>query len=293
MSLVLSSWFRRRLKDTSHPINEQWLADILGPFQKSFEAKFDEDGRLTYFGSGKRQCISFDPESRQAERTYDQYREEYANGEAESFDAWSDNSKPLRVEFWLWAELRVLELFQLYLTNTGSSNHVDETDGDEYGMACARVDTEIEERRARLAGDPGVLQRVRTALRRSVEADETEADAEFRCSFCGKRKSEVRAFVSGPRVFICDECVQLTSEIVAADSEAETDTPDSASNLDEDLVDENGNGSDASTLHCSFCGKSQREVRQIMAGPSVFICNECVGLCVEIVAEAPGTDKDS
>ncbi len=37
------------------------------------------------------------------------------------------------------------------------------------------------------------------------------------------------------------------------------------------------------SLRCSFCGKSQREVEKIIAGPNVFICNECVDICVEIL----------
>jgi len=41
----------------------------------------------------------------------------------------------------------------------------------------------------------------------------------------------------------------------------------------------------ASDLKCSFCGKSQREVRKLIAGPTVFICNECVELCNEIISE--------
>jgi ATP-dependent Clp protease ATP-binding subunit ClpX len=38
-------------------------------------------------------------------------------------------------------------------------------------------------------------------------------------------------------------------------------------------------------FHCSFCGKSQDEVRKLIAGPSVFVCDECVDLCVEIIRE--------
>ena len=41
----------------------------------------------------------------------------------------------------------------------------------------------------------------------------------------------------------------------------------------------------AKTLYCSFCGKSQHEVRKLIAGPSVFICDECVELCEDIVDE--------
>lgn len=40
-----------------------------------------------------------------------------------------------------------------------------------------------------------------------------------------------------------------------------------------------------STLYCSFCGKSQHEVKKLIAGPTVFICNECVELCVDIIDE--------
>ena len=40
-----------------------------------------------------------------------------------------------------------------------------------------------------------------------------------------------------------------------------------------------------SVLHCSFCGKNQHEVRKLIAGPSVFICNECVELCRDIIRE--------
>jgi len=40
-----------------------------------------------------------------------------------------------------------------------------------------------------------------------------------------------------------------------------------------------------STLYCSFCGKSQHEVRKLIAGPTVFICDECVDLCTDIIRE--------
>jgi ATP-dependent Clp protease ATP-binding subunit ClpX len=41
-----------------------------------------------------------------------------------------------------------------------------------------------------------------------------------------------------------------------------------------------------STLYCSFCGKSQHEVFKLIAGPTVFICDECVALCSDLVAKA-------
>ncbi len=39
------------------------------------------------------------------------------------------------------------------------------------------------------------------------------------------------------------------------------------------------------TLNCSFCGKSQKEVKKLIAGPTVYICDECIGLCNDIIAE--------
>jgi hypothetical protein len=43
------------------------------------------------------------------------------------------------------------------------------------------------------------------------------------------------------------------------------------------------------TLHCSFCGKSQHNVAKLIAGPSVFICDECVGLCNKIIGQPAET----
>ena len=50
--------------------------------------------------------------------------------------------------------------------------------------------------------------------------------------------------------------------------------------------DRQGRSGDSSKiLYCSFCGKSQHEVRKLIAGPSVFICDECVELCNDIIRE--------
>jgi ATP-dependent Clp protease ATP-binding subunit ClpX len=51
---------------------------------------------------------------------------------------------------------------------------------------------------------------------------------------------------------------------------------------DENTIDGDDNGK---LLYCSFCGKSQHEVRKLIAGPSVFICDECVDLCNDIIRE--------
>ena len=49
--------------------------------------------------------------------------------------------------------------------------------------------------------------------------------------------------------------------------------------------DSRGKTDDGKLLYCSFCGKSQHEVRKLIAGPSVFICDECVELCNDIIRE--------
>jgi ATP-dependent Clp protease ATP-binding subunit ClpX len=49
--------------------------------------------------------------------------------------------------------------------------------------------------------------------------------------------------------------------------------------------DSRGKNEDGKLLYCSFCGKSQHEVRKLIAGPSVFICDECVELCNDIIRE--------
>ena len=46
-----------------------------------------------------------------------------------------------------------------------------------------------------------------------------------------------------------------------------------------------GSSESKNTLYCSFCGKSQQEVRKLIAGPTVFVCDECVELCMDIIRE--------
>ena len=57
------------------------------------------------------------------------------------------------------------------------------------------------------------------------------------------------------------------------------------------------NKSDDKLLYCSFCGKSQHEVKKLIAGPSVFVCDECVDLCNDIIREelletSPGKQEE-
>ena len=51
------------------------------------------------------------------------------------------------------------------------------------------------------------------------------------------------------------------------------------------MTDKKTNGDSEKLLYCSFCGKSQHEVKKLIAGPSVFICDECIDLCTDIIQE--------
>lgn len=57
--------------------------------------------------------------------------------------------------------------------------------------------------------------------------------------------------------------------------------------------DQRGNSGRDKVFHCSFCGKSQHEVRKLIAGPSVYVCDECVSLCNDIINEEAREDKTS
>ncbi len=50
---------------------------------------------------------------------------------------------------------------------------------------------------------------------------------------------------------------------------------------------------EGTNVACSFCGKSQKEVKKLIAGPTVYICDECIELCNDIIAEETGRDAES
>ncbi|MCB2038183.1 MAG: AAA family ATPase, partial [Ottowia sp.] len=51
------------------------------------------------------------------------------------------------------------------------------------------------------------------------------------------------------------------------------------------MADKKGNSTGEKTLYCTFCGKSQHEVKKLIAGPNVFICDECIELCNDIIRD--------
>lgn len=97
------------------------------------------------------------------------------------------------------------------------------------------------------------------------------------CSFCGREQRQVRKLVAGPGVYICDPCI-LSAVGVSNSGRASNDAmlhpiPPKAD------------------LRCSFCGKDRASLKALVGGPaserkaSPTICDECLGLCGEILSE--------
>jgi ATP-dependent protease Clp ATPase subunit len=108
-----------------------------------------------------------------------------------------------------------------------------------------------------------------------------EDPVKLSCSFCGKMQREVRKLIAGPFDYICDECIKLCNDIIAADAKLQEPGPKASSGSAEQ-----GPPWSSRELNCSFCGKSKLQVRNLIAsalGP--LICDECIGLCNDIIAE--------
>jgi hypothetical protein len=134
------------------------------------------------------------------------------------------------------------------------------------------------------------------------------------CSFCGKHRREVFgiAGIVGGRARICDECIGLCFDILAEELENQekaraTAVPDPArlSWGDDELerllrsagtsadvdpreiieriqarlepAERGGRPSSVRDFHCSFCDRARRDVRKLITGPRVFICDDCTG----------------
>jgi hypothetical protein len=103
---------------------------------------------------------------------------------------------------------------------------------------------------------------------------QTRSDPSFKCSFCDRPSNEVDHLISGPRVFICDACVQLGREVLEA--AAENDQPPGPNNL--------------RGVACSFCRRTAAEVAHLVSGGetssarNTLICDECLDLADDILA---------
>ena len=93
------------------------------------------------------------------------------------------------------------------------------------------------------------------------------------CSVCGKGVHEVHRLAAAPNVFICNDCVEFCNGIVSDENQQE-----------------NPPKRHVKPTSCSFCNKSDDEVEEILTGPSVSICNECVEISNRIIAERQKRD---
>jgi ATP-dependent protease Clp ATPase subunit len=111
------------------------------------------------------------------------------------------------------------------------------------------------------------------------------------CSFCGKSQHEVRKLIAGPGVYICDACTKLSNDNLIADAKTQELAPEGSSRPTDQGSQESGQNPS-----CSFCGGAGEGfayfsasrilgAKQLIAGPSVYICDWCVGLCNDIIAE--------
>jgi ATP-dependent protease Clp ATPase subunit len=111
--------------------------------------------------------------------------------------------------------------------------------------------------------------------------------SDFQCSFCGRPRSDVRKLISGPQIFVCDACVSTFVELATEGTAAAREPPAAIA-----LV-AGGEVAHGSTSKCNFCGKARRDTRfsyvhEDDRSGKLSICHECVGLCIDILAEALG-----
>ena len=81
------------------------------------------------------------------------------------------------------------------------------------------------------------------------------------CTFCRRPQSEVAKLIAGPKVFICDACVEAVPAAM-------------------------GVAREGSRAKCSFCGKQRTSDRQLFTGPAGNMCSECLSICRQILIDS-------
>jgi len=94
------------------------------------------------------------------------------------------------------------------------------------------------------------------------------------CAFCNAIHENAQALLNNNNTIICDECVNCVIEWLNKHEKL----PSKYQPVIEMVLE-------GSQVYCSFCKKSQHTVKKVVAGPEVYICDECIGLCVEILEE--------
>ena len=99
----------------------------------------------------------------------------------------------------------------------------------------------------------------------------------MRCSFCNKARAEVQKLVAGPTVFICDECVQVCTEIIAREKESMTvdQPPPGPTPADTTRI-----------VTCRLCGLQLPWAEALLVSGRGFLCPGCTGEIEACLAEA-------
>jgi len=114
--------------------------------------------------------------------------------------------------------------------------------------------------------------------------------AEYRCSFCGTPRDEVKKLIAGPRVYICDRCVETCAQNFSGGSYWDRTTGMWVEHAPRSPWPRERQSHVGDDVGCSFCGKLEPDVQRLVGGQAKhFICDECVGLCLEILREPPPT----
>lgn len=102
------------------------------------------------------------------------------------------------------------------------------------------------------------------------------------CSFCGNTQQQVKKLIAGPHAYICDDCVSRTHAVIAGHGHTAS-TP---------IATIQQVGDEAGAEQCSFCGKRRYQVAAMAsAGDTRIICDECLGLCEEILRDELPTPR--
>jgi ClpX C4-type zinc finger len=108
--------------------------------------------------------------------------------------------------------------------------------------------------------------------RRESRADTAQL---LSCSFCGKGQKQVKKLIAGPGVFICNECIDRVHTVLAETGKRVSTPIATIQQISEEHREE----------LCKFCGKRRLQVAAMAAAGETRICNECLGLCDEIVSD--------
>jgi hypothetical protein len=106
-----------------------------------------------------------------------------------------------------------------------------------------------------------------------------EPSRDLVCSFCGKNQREVRKLIAGPKVYICDECIDLCNDIIAEECDHDT-------NL---TASESGTEEPADQPTCAICSKPREPGEMLHLPANASLCAVCLEAIEKLIA---ATDKD-